>query len=200
MKVRASARSSNLPRWLVAQEFILEISGRVTGVGLFTDDVIHILLPVEAPDPSPEQPVGVRNLSLLLSCAGFEGPQEFLFTLESPGEIKIEMGITTPDRPASALHHLVLNLGTFPVDSLGIYVVRARCEALQFDSFHRFEIRRRPPDTQLLTARPRQSTAASQRLHVDKIAASKKRRPTKSKPATPTGVARKKVPAQRSKK
>jgi hypothetical protein len=135
-------------RWLLAQEFILEQSGRVSGMGLFMADIVQIQMPAEAPEPTVNAPIRVDNLAVLFSSPGFTGRREFRVTLESPRGIKAATTVTTKDLPkATDSHSLILKLSPLLLQGFGTFKLTAECESLGLSSSFHFQIVRSLPES-----------------------------------------------------
>ena len=159
--MKPAKESRPLVRWLLAQELIIETSGRVSGLGLFLDDVIYIVLPEEHPGPSAEHPIGISQLSLVLSRPSFDGSHEFEMTICSPGGAQVQMKISTQSAAHANRHNIVVDLNGMPVDSCGEYTVTAKCETHNVHSEQVFQVlsRRSRPSSVLL---PTERTATPQ--------------------------------------
>ena len=70
---RARTGIKPICKLLVADDFRAEASGKVTAVGLFADSVVVVNAPAEAPAPTPELPVGIDSLGILVNISGLEG-------------------------------------------------------------------------------------------------------------------------------
>lgn len=117
-KSRASkARAGITPyaKILVADEFRMEQNGKVLAIGLYSDGVVVLTIPKNAPKPTKEVPFAFDGIALLLTIGGFEGPSKVRFGLESSRMLEHEVNLT-----AGNSANLILNLKPFRIGSFGI--------------------------------------------------------------------------------
>jgi hypothetical protein len=130
-------------RWILAQDFIVEQSGRISGLGLFVADIVSVLMPDHHPGPTPEQPIAVGQLALLMSVPGFEGSHVVQFKVRTPSGSEFEIILPGESRSDALRHNMVVQMnGMLPIDGFGEYAVRASCADLNLDAEYVFEIRR----------------------------------------------------------
>jgi len=65
-------------RLLIADDFRIEQSGKVLGIGLFPDYVVVLQVNPRDPEPTPEVPFGIPSLSFLVTVGGFIGTQKVM--------------------------------------------------------------------------------------------------------------------------
>lgn len=61
-------------RFFMADDFRPELSGKITAVGLYLDNVVVIKLPPGTPEPSEEAPIFLENLAFLINVTNLPDP------------------------------------------------------------------------------------------------------------------------------
>ena len=76
MKQKTSKSSVNADlkvRFFLADDILQQIDGKMTLLGLYPDDTVITQMPLEAPEPTKENPVGFEGLAVLLCVQGLKG-------------------------------------------------------------------------------------------------------------------------------
>ena len=69
----------------IAEEIRPELDGKVTAVGLFTDNKVMVTLPANEPNPTAEAPIALKSVSLLFNISNFLGKILVKIDVESNG-------------------------------------------------------------------------------------------------------------------
>ncbi len=81
-------KTKPLASFYLAEEMRLEIDGKVSAMGLFTDFKVMIPMPREMPNPTTEQPIHVKSLSLLFCISNVNTDFLVKIEIESGGNRK----------------------------------------------------------------------------------------------------------------
>lgn len=99
---------------LVADEFRMEQSGKILAIGLYSDSVVVLTIPKNAPKATKETPYSFDGVSLLLTVGGFTGTENVRFGLK--GGKLLEHPVLLGQGMSA---NLVLNVKPFRVASFG---------------------------------------------------------------------------------
>jgi hypothetical protein len=136
---RPDARSGSIQcKWYIADDIREELSGKLTLVGLYADDIIVVEMPSNEPDPTPEEPIHLSGLAILCVLLGLEGSTPIVFSL---GEHKSDEILVTGELNAS--RNLISRFPVLQIASFGYKTVAIEATALGFRDEYRFEVRRR---------------------------------------------------------
>lgn len=112
-------------RFFLADDIRLESSQKPMMIGFFPNDLMHIILP-ENINPTPESPVGIAGISILVAFFDFHGSLEMKMSLTSPsGEILINEeslgSLENGEGGKDATNNIVIRLAPFIIKVLGKY-------------------------------------------------------------------------------
>ena len=119
---------------LIADDFRTELTGKVTGVGLYPDRVIVLLVPPGAPAPSAESPVALDG-AFLINIRNLLGEHE----------VSVDLGGNSKTHTISFVHpgasvNLVGRFRPLLVQSFGVKTITIKVDGTAFP--RTFEIRR----------------------------------------------------------
>lgn len=75
-------------RMYMAEDLRQEISGKITAVGLYPDNVVVLRLPDEFPDPTESKPVHIKSLGFAFSISGLTQATTISIDIEVNGKRK----------------------------------------------------------------------------------------------------------------
>lgn len=145
---KATASRSDLPpvrcRFFLADDLRQEVGGKVSAIGLYSDDVIVLQLPTEEPAPTVEKPIGFEGICVLISLSGLVGTRECNFELLGPtGTPILRAAPASVDFPTAANSvNLISKFRPFICTQFGKFKFAARIGEHRFE--YEFEIRRGP--------------------------------------------------------
>lgn len=129
---RSEASVEPYAKILVADEFRTEQSGKILAIGLYSDGVVVLTIPKNAPPATKETPYGIERLALLITVGGFEGDDVVRFGFEG-GQVFEHPVSLLPGNSAN----VILNLKPFRTLTFGmkkVYVEFAGTKrTLQFE-------------------------------------------------------------------
>ena len=132
-------------RFFLADDIRQELHGKVTAVGLYSDNVVLVELPGGGPDPSLAKPAAIASLAILASVSTPAGPHLFNVQLRDAkgampfGPFPPRSVISTKDAPAS---NIILRFQPLPFATFGLMHLTLQVDDASFE--FTFEIRRRP--------------------------------------------------------
>ena len=83
-KKNASPAARPKFRMIVADDVRVEQDGKVTAVGMYTDDIVVAHIPPTVPEPTMEIPHAIPGLTFLVTVIGLEGTYPVSLRLVSP--------------------------------------------------------------------------------------------------------------------
>ncbi|MBD2222712.1 hypothetical protein H6G33_37975 [Calothrix sp. FACHB-1219] len=102
-------------KMLVADEFRMEQSGKVLAIGLYSDSVVVLTIPKNAPKPTKETPIGFDGVSLLLTIGGIVGETSVRFGLEGGQAIEHRLNLQS-----GTSANIIVNIKPFRIASFGV--------------------------------------------------------------------------------
>ncbi|MFS0754486.1 hypothetical protein ABC383_07280 [Noviherbaspirillum sp. 1P10PC] len=129
-------------KFLIADEFRLEASGRHIGIGLWPDDVLVIQNGARSAEAGSDQNYAIERLGFLIVVSGLEeGTHKFRGTIFNPSGIAhspdIDLGDLEVARGQSA--SVVLSAKPFVVTEFGLYRFDLQVDSLLISNT--FEVR-----------------------------------------------------------
>ena len=139
---KESARKTATPyvKLLIADEFRVESTGKVLGVGIFPDAVIVAHVPRGAPDPSPESPAEIPLLAFLITLGGVAGTHKVKVRVAEGDPSELEIRIVE----AGTVANVILKAEPLVFSSFGAKTVDVEFAGKRFKL--PFEIRRKEAD------------------------------------------------------
>ena len=178
------APSTPTVRVFIADDFRQETGGKITAIGLYTDDVVVVTLEPGSPEPSAQTPIIVHNLSALITMAGLAagkhvvGIQYADSTLVKPPQFGPPREVDVPESRVSAI--MVVRFQPFVTGGYGVkhLVVTVDGESTDFG----FELRRGGPSSLAQTLPPALGEKGVPLVSGDKRRMVSKKTPSKSVP------------------
>lgn len=100
---------------LVADEFRTEQNGKVLAIGLYSDGVIVLTIPKNAPKATKERPYGIDGVALLITVGGFVGDAIVKFGVEGGRVLEHPVSLV-----AGNSANIILNLKPFRFVTFGL--------------------------------------------------------------------------------
>ena len=83
--IKKTATGGPIVRFFMSEDLRQEVSGKVSAIGLFSDNVMVMPLPDDIPAPSDEQPIVVKSLALLFNISRVHQQCQISVEIEKDG-------------------------------------------------------------------------------------------------------------------
>lgn len=132
-------------RWYLCDDVRNEEGGKLSLLGLYPDDTVIINMPSDHPDPTPEAPIAVEELSIFCVLLGFQGEADFtlrLFDKKNP-RVGLTRTLAIESSTSEGTINLISKFRPVAIHSFGEKRFSISCAAPKFQDDFVFRIIRR---------------------------------------------------------
>lgn len=129
-------------KWYLADDVRSEVGGKCTLVGVYTDDIVIVPMPIGAPNPTPSRPLAIEGLAILCSLRGLTGSAKFELTIAGTNTSGTVQRQNIDAESPNAAHNLNLIARMAPVivESFGEKSMTIESKELHFRDEFKFQI------------------------------------------------------------
>lgn len=129
-------------KWYLADDVRSEIGGKCTLVGVYTDDIVIVQMPIGAPDPTPSRPLAIERLAILCSLRGLTGSAQFELTIAGTNKLGTAQKQNIDAESPNAAHNLnlIARIAPVVVESFGEKSMTIESKELHFRDEFKFQI------------------------------------------------------------